>query len=82
MQKVEQILFSTLSRTASDDIFLQDVSKKVKKKEINSKKFVGCFKYEVPFKYEWKVNFPIKDLYSDKYKFKIFPAKINLLEPK
>ena len=45
MQKVEQILFSALSRTASDDIFLQDVSKKAKKKEINSKKI--CWMFEV-----------------------------------
>ena len=39
----------------------EDIIKKAKKKEVNSKKYGASFKYKVPFKSEWKVNFPIKE---------------------
>ena len=77
MLNAEQFLFSTRSHAASDDtrpkIFLQ-MTKKAKKKEVNSKKYGGSFKCTVPFQSEWKVNFLIKEGYNDKCKFHCLPC--------
>ena len=56
----------------------EDINNKTKKKEVNSKKYGGSFKYKVPFKSKCKVNFPIKKVYNDKYKFHCLPCGKNL----
>ena len=56
----------------------EDINNKTKKKEVNSKKYGGSFKYKVPFKSKWKVDFPIKEVYNDKYKFHCLPCGKNL----
>ena len=45
----------------------EDINKKAEKKEVNFKKYGGFVWYKVPFKSEWKVNIPIKEVYNDKY---------------
>ena len=57
----------------------EDINKKAKKKKVNSKNYGGSFKYKVPFKSEWKVNFSVKKVYNDKYKFHCLPCGKNLL---
>ena len=46
----------------------EDINKKAKKKKVNSKKYGGSFKSE------WKVNFAMKEVYNDKYKFHCLPC--------
>ena len=51
---------------------------KTKKKKVNSKKYCGTFKYKVLFQCEWKVNFLVKGVYKDKYKFYCLPCIENI----
>ena len=62
----------------TENISLSDEEDINKKAKVNSKKYGGSFKYKVPFKSEWKVNFPIKEVYNDKYKFHCLPCGKNL----
>ena len=86
MPNAKQFLFSTCHAVSNHTRLYtfpqvdneEDINKKAKKKEVNSKKYCGSFKCKVPFKCEWKVDFPIKEVYNDKYKFYCLPCGKNL----